>query len=89
MNNDPEALLAIYDRFMSGAEMSVDDIATVNKIGKAACFAAEAYQNGMDGGQAVHALLRSFLCALIDPMHPDLDYLRAAPASGPDMRGRN
>ena len=52
----------------------------------AAIFAAEAQRAADDYDAAPIALMRAFLIALIDPLHPDLDYLRADPASGAAAR---
>ena len=51
----------------------------------AAVFAAQAARLA-DDDAAPLALLRALLTALIDTLHPDLDYLRADPASGAAAR---
>ena len=71
-----EALEA-YDAFMSGKPIGPDTKAMADRASLAAAFAAAAYEKGYDRGQATHALLRSFLTAMLDPASPDLDYLRA------------
>lgn len=55
----------------------------------AAIFAAAACNAAPCDDSAPHALLRAFLTALIDPLHPDLDYLRAVPAAGAKAREAN
>ena len=51
----------------------------------AVIFASEA-DRAAGYNAAPIALLRAFLQALIDPLHPDLDYLRADPAAGAKAR---
>ena len=81
-NLSPAQMLEAYDRFMSGAEISDQEHQISRAVSRAASFAAAAYDGGMDSDQGAHALARSFLRALTDPLHPDLDYLRIDPASG-------
>lgn len=91
MTHSIDALKALdaYDKFMRGSDLTDDENTLVTRITKAAIYASAAYAEGMCEGSSTHAMLRSFLCAMIDPLHPDLDYLRTVPASGADMRGRN
>lgn len=70
-----------YDEFLSGGGISLAAHEVNKALSDAASFAAAAYEKGY-GGQAVHALLRSFLIALIDPSDERLDYLRADPKAG-------
>jgi hypothetical protein len=84
----PVDMLNAYDRFMGGAELNTLDRAIVNRLTKAGSFAAEAFMYGFDADQGAHALTRAFICVLIDPLHPDLDYLRADPASGAQERAK-
>lgn len=74
-------LLKSYDDFLCAAEMDSASIERSSAVARAMCFGAAAYDRG-HGHQATHAMGRSFLLALIDPAHPDLDYLRADPKSG-------
>lgn len=74
-------LLKSHDDFLSAAPMDHDSIERSAAVSRAIRFAAAAYDQG-HGHQAMHAMGRSFLLALIDPSHPDLDYLRADPKSG-------
>lgn len=74
-------LLNIYDLFMSGGDLCAADMERFNSVCAAINFGAAAYSAGA-GHQAAHAMGRSFLLALIDPLHPDLDYLRADPKCG-------
>lgn len=74
--------LASLDSFMSGAPINPESKAQSDALARAASFASEAYRQGYDHDQATHAMLRAFLTALVDPLHPDLDYLRADPAAG-------
>lgn len=74
-------LLDSYDAFLSAMEMSDQDQERFNAVCSAINFGAAAYDAG-HGHQAGHAMGRAFLLALIDPSHPDLDYLRADPKSG-------
>lgn len=81
-------LLKSYDDFLSGAQMDGESLEREKAVSRAMCFAAEAYEQG-HGYQAIHALGRSFLLALVDPAHPDLDHLRADPKSGEIARLMN
>ena len=84
----PAQMLAAYDDFMSGKHISGDTERVAKAVSRAAAYASTAYDMGMGGGQDGHALARSFLIALIDPLHADLDYLRADPASGAVERSK-
>ena len=75
-------LLAVYDGFMQGAKLTETQHEMQKAISAAGCFAAAAFEQAPSGGSDLHALTRSFLLALIDPTHPELDYLRADPAAG-------
>lgn len=85
-DHPPSELLAAYDAFLSGAPITAGGEALARAVSLAACFAAAAYDNATPMGHANHALARSFLLALINPAHPDLDYLRADPATGAAAR---
>lgn len=76
----PSQMLDLHDRFLSGAPMSEEERSKADAIALAAAFGAEAFMRhqGCDGGATI-ALLRSFLTALVDPLHQDLDYLRRDP----------
>lgn len=74
-------LLESYDAFMAGVEMDQKDTERFKAVCAGISFGAAAYEAG-HGHQAAHAMGRSFLLAIIDPTHPDLDYLRADPKSG-------
>lgn len=84
----PAQMLAAYDDFMSGKSIRGDAERVAKAVSQAAAYASTAYDMGMGGGQDGHALARSFLLALIDPLHADLDYLRADPASGAVERAK-
>ena len=75
----PAAALSLYDRFMSGGGITDDERKQVDQIALAAAFGSTAYEAGMDADQGTHAMMRSILLALVDPMNPDLDYLRVDP----------
>lgn len=66
------ALLSALDAGSSGS---------INPVVMAACFGAEAFMASGDDGAPI-AMARAFLAALIDPLDPALDYLRADPAAG-------
>lgn len=85
----PADMLACYDKSMRGEPLTITEKAVVNRLVKAAAFASQAYERGIDPDQATHAMLRALLCTLVTPLHPDLDYLRAVPASGPTARKRD
>lgn len=78
-NTAPATLLFAYDRFMSGVPIEPEIKRVAYAVARAACFGAAAYEKALDADQGAHALARSFLLALTDPVHPDLDYLRATP----------
>ena len=79
-------LLTAYDKFLSGAPISRADEATARTVAIAACFGVAAYDAQPNRETATNAMVRSFLLALINPAHPDLDYLRADPAAGDATR---
>lgn len=85
-HQNPRRMLAAYDRFIGGLDMTDEETAIAIAVARAACFGEAAYEAGHDRDQGTHAMARAFLCAMIDPVHPDLDYLRADPASGEAMR---
>lgn len=76
----PAQMLDVRDRQLSAEPISDVQRLAADQIALAGSFAAEAFERYplCDGG-AVAALTRSFLLALIDPLHPDLDYLRRRP----------
>lgn len=74
-------LLDSYDAFLAAMDMDDADMERFHDVCAAMNFGAAAYEAG-HGHQAAHAMGRAFLLALIDPSHPDLDYLRADPKSG-------
>ena len=63
-----------------------------NSVLIAGSFAAQAFEAAVESAvtrdSAPMVLALSFLLALIDPLHPDLDYLRAVPASGAIERAK-
>jgi len=79
-------LLTAYDKFLSGAPISRADEATARTVAIAACFGVAAYDAQPNQETATNAMVRSFLLALINPAHSDLDYLRADPAAGDATR---
>ena len=81
-------LLEIYDKFMAAEPITDAEKEISDAVAVASCFGAAAYEAGMDAHQGAHAMLRSVLLALIDPLHPDLDYLRTNPALGPEERAK-
>ena len=85
----PVGLLALHDRFMSGGSITEDEKRLADSIALAAAFGAEAFVRhaGCEGG-ATNALTYAFLTALIDPMSPDLDYLRMDPAAAIAARAK-
>lgn len=79
--------LDAVDAFMAGAKLSAEQIELQKWVVRAGCFGAAAYDvHQPKGGGEYHAMNRAFLLALADPMHEDLDYLRAEPAAGQDAR---
>lgn len=76
-------MLKAVDTFMSGAKLSDEQRELEREVMMAGCYAAAAYdEHSPKSGGELHAMVRTFLVALIDPLHPDLDYLRADPAAG-------
>lgn len=82
----PAAMLDVYDRFMAGGSITDSDRKQVDHIASAAAFGAAAYEAGMDADQGTHAMMRSIMLAMVDPTHPDLDYLRADPEAAGNAR---
>jgi len=67
-------LLEIHDGFLAGRDVDMD---AAKSLGLASAFGAQAFAVYTHMDAAPSAMTRAFLLALIDPMHPDLDYLRA------------
>lgn len=79
----PQDMLDAVDAFMSGAKLTDDQRELEKAVTTAGAFAVCAYEtHAPKSGGECHAMARAFLLALIDPTHPDLDYLRADPSSG-------
>lgn len=74
-------LIKSHDDFLSAKEMTSDGVEQSRAVALASCFAAAAYDRRHEH-EAIDVLGRVFLLALVDPAHPDLDYLRADPKSG-------
>lgn len=68
------ALLAVHDDFLAGRDV---DRALADKLHRATIFGAAAYDACPMADAATAVMVRAFLIALIDPMNPQLDYLRA------------
>lgn len=85
----PQQLIEAYDASMSGQGASDVQRERAMMVATAAAYAAQAYEMRICDGQGAHALARSFLLALIDPTHPELDYLRGDPAAGKVARDAN
>lgn len=78
-----KVLLGAVDAFMSGKTLTEGQRELEKAATLAGAFAAAAYDAyAPKSGGEFHALTRSFLLALIDPAHVDLDYLRAEPDAG-------
>lgn len=69
-----QMMLEIHDGFMAGRDVDMTDAKT---LALASAFGAQAFAVCPMHDAAPSAMTRAFLLALIDPMHPDLDYLRA------------
>lgn len=69
-----QMMLELHDGFLDGRDV---DMADAKTLGLASAFAAQAYAICPMRDAAPSAMTRAFLLAVIDPMHPDLDYLRA------------
>lgn len=81
-----QTMLDNANNFMGGRPY---DRAMQQRIARAAIYGAAAYEAAPCPDSGTYALLRSFCLALIDPLHPDLDYLRADPAAGAKAREAN
>lgn len=83
----PPQMLALIDRYLGGDRVSEQERSDFHQIMLAASFAAQAFMDhvGCDGG-ATSAMMRAFLTALVDPLHPDLDHLRQKPEAGQTAR---
>lgn len=87
LKQSAKGALKALDGFMSGAEVTAEQKDLESKVTIAGSFAAAAYDHHLPkGGGEYHALTRAFLLALIDPLHPDLDYLRSDPMAGKVLR---
>jgi hypothetical protein len=79
-------MLALHDDFLRGGDV---DIAAANRLHLAASFGAQAFAVCPIPDARPAAMMRAIALALIDPMHPDLDYLRrvnmARPVEAPMM----
>ena len=76
----PTQMLDVHDRHLGAEPISEVQRLAADQIALAGAFAAEAFKRyPLCEGGAIAALTRSFLLALIDPLHPDLDYLRRRP----------
>lgn len=84
----PQQLLTAMDKSISGQPMTRDQRAAARRVWAASTFAATAFERSIDASAGAHTLARTFVLALIDPLHPDLDYLRADPASGAAERAK-
>lgn len=82
----PSELLDAYDAFMRGGFIAQGGEAMARAVALASSFAAAAYEDASPASHAQHALARSFLLALVNPAHPDLDYLRGDPSTGKTVR---
>lgn len=78
--------LDVLHRFMSGQSITNGEKALADRVAMAACFAAEAFNHAAMEEDGIYGLQQSFLRALVDPLHPDLDYLRDDPNEGPKAR---
>lgn len=81
-------MLCVWDKWLSGT--AGGDDAAAHKLSLASAFAAQAFEtlasSNITADGAPTALLRAFLMTLIDPLHPDLDYLRQDPNAGETAR---
>lgn len=85
--NSAQEMLDAVDTFMSGKPLTVQQQELQDVVTKAGCYAAAAYdQHHPKGGGEYYAMTRAFLLALIDPLSPELDYLRAEPSAGATAR---
>ena len=76
-------MLDAIDAFMSGRPLTAEQNELQDRVFKAGCYAAAAYDaHTPKGGGETYSLTRAFLMALIDPLNEELDYLRQDPSSG-------
>lgn len=85
----PAAMLDLWDRSLSGTILTDPERQQVRQMVLAAAFGVAAYHIAMDTDEGAHAMMRAILLALVDPMHPDLGYLRAAAGAGISDGGRD
>lgn len=81
-----QEMLEAVDAFLSGAGLTEDQRKLADAVHKAGCYAAAAYDEHLPSGGEYHAMTRAFLLALVDPLSPELDYLRAQPTAGAEAR---
>ena len=85
--NAARKMLDAIDAFMAGEKLTDRQREIQDTVAKAGCYAAAAYDAyAPKGGGEYHAMTRSFLLAIIDPLSPELDYLRSDPSAGAHAR---
>lgn len=77
-----QEMLNAVDAFMGGQTLTAEQDELQRLVARAGAYAAAAYDAHAPAGGECHALTRAFLVALVDPLSPDLDYLRVDPAAG-------
>lgn len=73
-------LLEIRRKKLSGEPLSHDEKGMANELIIASTFGAAAAHVSTTIEEATDNWAFAFLTALVDPLHPDLDYLRVDPA---------
>ena len=69
-------MLNAVDAFMGGEGITDEQKALNDRVQRAGVYAYKACELcPLDVGGEIHALTRTFLLALIDPLDPELDYL--------------
>lgn len=82
-----QEMLSAVDTFISGQHLTDEQKELSDVVAKAGCYAAAAYDEHLPkGGGEYHSMTRAFLLAIIDPLSPELDYLRANPLAGIQAR---
>lgn len=81
-----QTILTRYDQHMGASPRPLDDDGAFYAIVSAIGFAGAAREHAADPYAGEATAFRALMLALIDPLHPELDYLRADPTSAAAAR---
>ena len=72
--------------FMDAEPLTEAQRALSRHVAMASAYGSAAFMAGIDQDQGTHAMMRALLTALLDPLDPELDCLRADPTAGEKAR---